>query len=70
VGEPRRIAAADVGGQFAEGKPGQIKAKSGSSVLKNRWAAEIGIEPEALNGGTLAVTRLDMLGKQALRAPK
>lgn len=47
-----------------EGEPGQIKAKSGRSVLKNRWAAEIGIELEALDGGTLAVTRVDMLGNK------
>ncbi len=45
-----------------EGEPGQIKAKSGRSLLKNRWAAEIGIELEPLEGGTLAVTRVDMLG--------
>lgn len=47
-----------------EGEPGQIKAKSGRSLLKNRWAAEIGIELEPLNGGTLAVTRVDMLGNK------
>lgn len=47
-----------------EGEQGQIKAKSGRSMLKNRWAAEIGIELEQLNGGTLAVTRVDMLGNK------
>ena len=45
-----------------EGERGHITAKSGRSLLKNRWAAEIGMELEPLNGGTLAVARVDMLG--------
>lgn len=47
-----------------EGEAGHIKAKSGRSLLKNRWAAEIGLELEALDGGTLAVARVDMLGNK------
>jgi hypothetical protein len=34
------------------------------SLRKNRWAAEINIDLEPLNGGTLAVTRVDMLGNK------
>ena len=47
-----------------EGTPGQIAAKSGRSLRKNRWTAEINVELEPLNGGTLAVTRVDMLGNK------
>jgi hypothetical protein len=47
-----------------EGEPGQIRAKSRRSLLKNRWAAEIGIELEPLDGGALDVTRVDMLGNK------
>jgi len=45
-----------------EGEPGHIEAKSGRSLLKNRWAAEIGIDLEPVDSGSLAVTRVDMLG--------
>ena len=51
-------------GMTPEGDAGRIRAKSGRSVLKNRWAAEIGLELEPLDGGTLAVARVDMLGNK------
>jgi hypothetical protein len=47
-----------------EGDPGHIRAKSGRSLLKNRWAAEVGIEFETVNGGTVAVARVDMIGNK------
>jgi hypothetical protein len=46
------------------GDQGQIRAKSGRSLLKNRWAAEVDIEFEALNGGSVAVARVDMIGNK------
>jgi hypothetical protein len=51
-------------GMSPEGEPGHIKAKSGRSVLKNRWAAEVGIEFESINGATVAVAKVDMLGNK------
>jgi len=47
-----------------EGEPGHIRAKSGRSIRKNRWAAEVGIEFEAVNGATVAVARVDMVGNK------
>ena len=47
-----------------EGDPGHIKAKSGRALLKNSWAAEIEMELEPLDSGTLAVARVDMLGNK------
>jgi hypothetical protein len=47
-----------------EGEPGHIRAKSGRSLMKNRWAAEVGIEFETVEGGTVAVTRVDMAGNK------
>jgi hypothetical protein len=48
----------------AEGEPGQIRAKSARSLRKNRWAAEVAIELEPLDAGTLAVARVDMGGNK------
>ena len=47
-----------------EGESGHIRAKSERSLRKNRWAAEIDVGLEPLNGGSLAVTRVDMLGNK------
>jgi Bacterial PH domain/Short C-terminal domain len=47
-----------------EGESHHIEAKAGRSLRKNRWAAEIKIDLEPANGGTLAVTRVDMLGNK------
>src|SRR5215204_2193172 len=47
-----------------EGGPGHIRAKSGRSLRKNRWAAEIAMNLEPLDGGTLVVARVDMIGNK------
>jgi hypothetical protein len=47
-----------------QGKPGRITAKSGRSLRKNRWAADITVELEPLDGGTFALTRVDMIGNK------
>jgi len=62
--DPRLRAALTELDMNPEGEPGSIRAKSGRAMLKNRWAAEIAIDLEPLEGGTLAVTRVDMLGNK------
>ena len=47
-----------------EGGPGHIRAKSEHSLRKNRWATDVGIELETVNGGTVAVARVDMVGNK------
>jgi hypothetical protein len=47
-----------------DGDATEIRAKSARSLRKNRWAAEIAIGVESLNGGSMAVCTVDMAGNR------
>jgi Bacterial PH domain/Short C-terminal domain len=52
-----------------EGESGRIRAQSGRSLLKNRWAAGIDMEVEPQGSGSLAVVRVDMAGNKHYALP-
>jgi hypothetical protein len=47
-----------------EGEASMIRAKAARSLRKNRWAAEVAIEVQPLEGGSMALCSVDMAGNK------
>src|SRR5687768_879721 len=47
-----------------EGNASMIRAKAARSLRKNRWAAEVAVEVQPLDGGSMALCSVDMAGNK------
>lgn len=47
-----------------DGPPGTITGHSKRSMIRNRWAADVTVVIEALGGGSMALTTVDMAGNK------